>query len=260
MRHGRLFLSGLLLLVTLSAGFLFADEKTLKLESYIVDTFDGSGSAVYEDGSPVLWQVKGSKFSTEGYPRMVYVPNEWPEDLFGPDPESPEELQVLGVNAKFDRQGYNQIEIIPGSGEGEDWQSKPISFPGRVKSLDLWVWGSRYNYSIEMHFMDYQGLAYRLDLIPSDNKRAAGSINFSGWKNMYLDIPSYIKQSVVYQPMYKGLRLTKIVVYTHPEEIVDNFYVYFDHMKILTDKHESYYDGFGLTSPDRIQEIWGEGE
>ena len=103
-------------------------------------------------------------------------------------------------------------------------------------------------------------MAYRLDLIQSDNKREVGSIMFSGWKNMYLDIPSYIKQSVVYQPEYKGLRLTKIVVYTHPDEKVNNFYVYLDHLKVLSDKHESYYDGFNLTSPEKIEEIWGQGE
>ena len=115
MRHGCLFLSGLLILVTLSTGFLFADEKTLKLESYVIETFDGPGSALHEDGSPVVWQVMGSKFSTEGFPRMVYVPGEWPDDLFGPNPENADELQVLGVNSRFDRKGYNQIEIIPGS-------------------------------------------------------------------------------------------------------------------------------------------------
>ena len=260
MRHGRLVLTGLLILFTLCAGFLFADEKTLKLESYVIDSFDGPGSALHEDGSPIVWQVMGSKFSTEGFPKMVYVPNEWPDDLFGPNPENGDSLQVLGVNSRFDRKGYNQIEIIPGTGEGDNWEAKPIGLPGRIKTVDLWVWGSRFNYNIEMHFMDYQGLAYRLDLIPSDDKRSVGSINFSGWKNMYLDIPNYIKQSVVYQPEYKGLRLTKIVVYTHPSENVSNFYVYLDHLKVLSDKHESYYDGFGLTDPERIQEIWGEGE
>ncbi|OQY34152.1 MAG: hypothetical protein B6241_05550 [Spirochaetaceae bacterium 4572_59] len=260
MRHGCLFLSGLLLLVLLSTGFLFADEKTLKLESYVVDTFDGAGSAVHEDGEPIVWQIMGSKFSTEGYPRMQYVPGEWPDDLFGPNPENAEDLQVLGMNSRFDRMGYNQIEIIAGAGEGDSWEAKPIILPGRVKTVDLWVWGSRYKYSIEMHFLDYQGLAYRLDLIQSDNKRAVGSINFSGWKNMYLDIPNYIKQSVVYQPEFKGLRLTKIVIYTNPEENVNNFYVYLDHLKVLCDKHETYYDGFNLTSPERIEEIWGQGE
>lgn len=260
MRHGCLFLSGLLLLVTLSTGFLFADEKTLKLESYVVDSFDGAGSAVHDDGSPIVWEVRGSKFSTEGFPRKTYVPNEWPDDLFGPNPDNADSLQVFGINCRFNRMGYNQVEIIPGTGEGDNWESKPIVLEGRIQTVDLWVWGSRYNYNIEMHFMDYQGLAYRLDLIQSDNKRDVGSINFSGWKNMYLDIPSYIKQSVVYQPEFKGLRLTKIVVHTHPTENVNNFYVYLDHLKVLTDRHESYYDGFGLTDPGRIEEIWGGGE
>jgi hypothetical protein len=105
--------------------------------------------------------------------------------------------------------------------------------------------------------MDFQGLAYRLDLVQSDNKRAVGSIKFVGWKNMYLDIPSYIKQAVTYKPEHRGLRLTKFVIHTHPTEKVDDFYVYLDNLKIITDKHESFYDGFGLTSPEKIEEIWG---
>jgi len=260
MRRGCLFISGLLLLVTLSTGMLFADERTLKLESVVIETFDGPGSSTYSDGSPINWQVRGSKFSTEGYPRQVYVPNEWPDDLFGPNPENADQLQVFGVNSKFDRMGYNQIEIIPGEGEGDNWASRPIELPGRVKTVDMWVWGSRFKYSIEMHFIDYQGLAYRLDLIQSEDKRNPGSIFFSGWKNMYLDVPSNIRQSVVYQPAYKGLRLTKIVIHTHPQENVANFYVYLDHLKILTDYHEAFYDGYNLTTPERIEEIWGGGE
>ena len=257
MRHGCLFLSGLLLLVTLSTGFLFADEKTLKLESVVIDPFDGAGSGQYGDGTPINWQVMGSKFSTEGYPRLTYFEEEWPYDLFGPNPENAEELQILGVNSKFDRLGFNQFEIIPGVGEGDDWEARPIDLPGRVKTVDLWVWGSRFKYSIEMHFLDHQGLAYRLDLIQSDNKRAMGSLNFSGWKNMYLDIPNYISQSVVYQPHYKGLRMTKMIVYTDPSENVGDFYVFLDHLKILTDKHETHYDGVGLTSPEKLQKFEG---
>jgi len=257
MRRGCLFISGLIVLLTLGTGFLSADEKTLKLESYVVESFDGPGVSTYADGSAIVWQVRGSKFSTEGYPRMTYVQNQWPEDLYGPNPENADKLQVLGINTKFDRMGYNQVELIPGVGEGDNWVAKPLDLPGRIKSLDLWVWGSNFKYNLEAHFIDYEGLAYRLDMIQSDNKRNPGSLDFVGWKNMYVDIPSYIKQSVVYKPEFKGLRLTKFVIYTQPTEKVDNFYVYLDNIKVLTDKHESYYDGFGLTSPQKIQEIWG---
>ncbi len=257
MRRGCLFISGLLVLLTLSTGFLFADERTLKLESVVIESFDGPGASTFDDGSAVVWQVRGSKFSTEGYPRMTYVPETWPDDLFGPNPENRADLGVLGVNTAFDRMGYNQIELIPGVGEGDNWVAKPLDLPGRVQTLDLWVWGSNFKYSMEAHFIDYEGLAYRLDLVQSDDKRNPGSLKFVGWKNMYLDIPSYIRQSVNYKPEYRGLRLTKIVIYTHPSEKVDNFYVYLDHIKVLTDKHESFYDGYGLTSPERIAEIWG---
>ncbi len=258
MRRSCLLVSGLMMFLVLGTGYLRADEKTLKLESIVLDEFDSEGDAAYEDGSAVIWKVRGSKFSTEGYPRMVYVPNEWPDDLYGTVPENSEELGVLGINARFDRMGYNQIEIIPGVGEGDNWAAKPLEIPGRTKTVDLWVWGSNYKYNMEFYFLDFEGLPYRLDAIQSDNKRHPGSLHFIGWKNLYVDIPSYIRQFVNYKPEYKGLRLSKIVIYTHPSEKVDNYYVYLDHLKVLTDMHESFYDGFELTNPNKIKEIWGE--
>jgi hypothetical protein len=52
--------------------------------------------------------------------------------------------------------------------------------------------------------------------------------------------------------------LTKIVIYTHPEEKVDNFFFYLDNIKVLSDFQESFFDGSTLTSPEKIQQIWGE--
>jgi hypothetical protein len=39
-------------------------------------------------------------------------------------------------------------------------------------------------------------------------------------------------------------------------ERVDNFYVYLDQFKVLTDTFESFYDGDELADPDRVQELW----
>jgi hypothetical protein len=258
MKRGSLFILGLVLLVILPVGSAFGDERTLKLESRVIESFDAPGDITFEDGTTVNWQIRGSKFSTEGFPKMVYAPNTWPIDLFGKNPEDRDTLQALGVNGRFDRQGYNTIEIIPGEGEGDDWVERALQLPGRIKMFDFWVWGSNYNYSIEVHFMDYRGITHRFEMIPTGlDKRYPGSINFSGWRNMYIDIPSYVKQSQTYKPNYAGLRFLKIVIRTHPEEAVDNFYVYVDNLKVLTDFHESFFDGFELASDKTIAEIWG---
>ena len=246
------------LLIALPLGLAFADENTNRLESRVIEAFDAPGDAIYDDGSdePIVW----SKFSTEGYPKMVYAPKTWPIDLHGVRPENADSLGVLGINAKFDRKGYNQIEIVPGVGDGESWVPRPVPLPGRVQILDFWVWGAQFDYSIELYFMDYEGRQYRLIPVRSDDKKYAGSINFTGWKNMFIEIPGYIRQAWKYKPSQKTLNLTKIVISTHPEEKVDNFYFYIDHIKVLSDFQETFFDGYDLANPDRVEEIWGAEE
>jgi hypothetical protein len=252
----------LTLLIVLPFGTAFADETTNRLESRVIEAFDGPGDAFYEDGSDdlVTWRVFGSKFVTDGYPEMIYASKTWPIDLHGVSPEDADTLGTLGIHARFNRKGYNQIDIIPGVGEGENWQSKPLPLPGRVQLLDFWVWGSEYDYTIEFYFMDYEGRQYRMVPVRSDDKRYAGSINFTGWKNMYIEIPGYIRQAQKYKPSHKTLSLTKITIATHPEEKVDDFYFYIDHIKVLSDFQETFYDGYDLANPERVEEIWGTTE
>ena len=157
MKRGSI-LSVLLILMFLVSGAIGADEITVSLESHIIETWDGADSGYFSDtGEPISWQVRGSKFSAEDRPRTAYAMNEWPLDLFGGKPEDPESLGVLGINGAFVRQGYNQIELIPGTGSGDNFVAKAIPLPGRVQTLDFWVWGSNYDYYVELHFRDFQG-------------------------------------------------------------------------------------------------------
>ncbi|MCG8453961.1 MAG: flagellar filament outer layer protein FlaA [Spirochaetales bacterium] len=259
MKRGSFF-SILLILMMLVSVSMGADEITLRLESKVIETWDGQDATYYPDGEPVVWQVRGSKFSAEGLPRMTYVMNEWPIDMFGSYPEDPESLGVLGINGAFVRQGFNQIELIPGTGTGENFVARPLPMPGRVRMLDFWVWGSNYDFYVETHFQDYRGMAYTLKPVRVEQRREPGSIKFVGWKNMFVEMPHYIRQAMNYKPELANVSLSKLVFSTHPEENVSNFYIYVDHLKVLTDMHESYYDGFDLTSPDRVAEVWGSGE
>ena len=43
-------------------------------------------------------------------------------------------------------------------------------------------------------------------------------------------------------------------------ERVDNFYVYFKQMKVLTDTFESLYDGDELGDPERVQQLWADAQ
>ena len=134
-------LSVLLILLVFVSGALGADEIAVRLESHLIETWDGVDSGYFSDtGEPITWQVRGSKFSTVDRPRTAYAAREWPADLFGSFPEDPDSLGVLGINGAFNRQGYNWIELIPGTGSGDDFVARAIPLPGRVQTLDFWVW------------------------------------------------------------------------------------------------------------------------
>jgi len=244
MRHKGLFVLALFLIMPIT---VFANSLITK-EAIVVESFDGEGVTLnYGTDQPVIWKARGSKFSAEGYPRSAYA-NAFPEELFGKKPDNAGELNSFGVMGSFTRKGFNYLEIVPGKGQGEDWQEEPLVLPGKVEYFDLWVWGSNFDYSLELHLIDHTGILHRLDM---------GSIKHVGWKHMYIKIPTSIKQTQDHVPFYKGLRVTRLVVRTDPKEKVDQFFVYFDQMKVLTDTHIFSFDGMDLSNPKKIQEIFG---
>ena len=247
-------------------GMLFAQDLDESLESFLVDSWDQPQSAFYADNQgnetqeSIVWQVRGSKYTSESRPKMVYVPDEWPVSLFGIRPENPENPGIIGIRGAFNRQGYNEIEIIPGVGQGRDFEPKPIPLPGRVKKLDLWAWGSNQNMYIEIHFEDFKGASHVFSPVRTANRRDEGSLFFVGWQNMYIMMPNYISKAVNVKTSVPNLVLKKIVLVTNPMAQVRDFFVYLDHLRVLTDRRLSYYDGYGLASKRRVDEIWNTGE
>jgi len=257
MKRGRLVL-GLILLLSSYAAPTFADDVAQRLESIVVDTFDDPDTRVWiENGAEKkearTWVVTGSKFSTkEGdiqYPRLAFVEGDgsYPEALFANNPNKLP-LKSLGVYAKFGREGYNYFELFPAKKDDKgNVVPSPILLPGITKMIDLWVWGSNFRTDLEIHVRDFRGIPYVLN---------GGSLNFEGWRNIRLTIPSTIPQSEVYLPIFHGLQLTKIVVRTEPTERADGFFTYFDQLKILSDVHQSPFDGKPMLNPDFINKYF----
>jgi len=247
----------LTLLVTLVVGSvpIGANQVAQRLESIVLDSFDDPEQRVWiesgvEKKENRVWMVYGSKFTTEGFPKMTYV-NAWPTALFDSNPDNLP-LKVLGINGRFNRMGFNYIEIVPSIKDGDRFIPKPIRLPGIAKTLDLWVWGSNYDYTMEIHIRDSRGVPYVLNL---------GSIKFRGWRNLSVSIPSSIPQTQEYLPSYLGLTLTKFVIRTNPGEKVDNFFVFIDNLKVLSDMQTLYFDGRDLARPELLDRIWsGEGQ
>jgi hypothetical protein len=252
MKRGTLLTFFLVTCFLLITPTVFADNVTENLQSRVLERFDSpteTGNYSYRQNH--RWIVKGSKFVTQGFPKYGWIKT-WPIALYPTAPKGVD-LHSFGVEAKFDRMGYNYLEFIPVE-DKNDANGNPvpmgIPIPGRVKNLDMWVWGSDYNYYMDVQLRDYQGIVHVLRL---------GNINFKGWKNLRVDIPSSIPQNVVYVPQRKGLELVKIVLWTRPNEKVDGFYVYLDEIKVFTDTFETPFDGQPLADPTIVNQLWSSG-
>ena len=125
-----------------------------------------------------------------------------------------------------------------------------IEIPGKVRDMNVWVWGSNRAYSLEVQLRDHRGIIHTLDF---------GSIRYRGWDNLQVNIPSYIPQEVVYVPQRRGLEVAKFVLWTSPRERVDEFFVYFDELRVTTDTFEEPFDGEELADPEYVEELWDEG-
>jgi hypothetical protein len=250
MKRGSLwYVLVLLSLMCLLAVPAFSQSRNVtNIVSVVLDDFDNPEESQYI--------VRGSKFIAEAFvddQGMVrhQLVNSWPNALYREEPED-RTLRSLGINAAFDRKGYNFIEIIPAT-EGEDGElvPDPIPIPGKVRDMSVWVWGSNRQYTLEAQLRDHRGIVHTLDF---------GSIMYRGWDNLYVDIPTYIPQEVVYVPQRRGLELVKFVLWTSPRERVNEFFVYLDEVRVTTDTFDEPFDGERLADPDYVEQLWAEGE
>jgi len=231
MKQGGLIIAILVLAFTCLCVPLSAQSRSVNYETYIVDNFDNPDDAEW------TWVAAGSKFVTDGYPDLKYfdgMPNAI--RVMQSNPEG--KYKFLGLEFKFDRKGDNWVDIYPSrKGEGDKAVPYEIPFKGRITRLDLWVWGANYDYSLEILLRDCNGRVHTLQI---------GMVNFEGWKNMSVQIPSNIQQA---SPYLNGIQQMSFVAFrlrTMPTERVDNFHIFFDQFKALTDTYMDSYDGFEL--------------
>ncbi|MDR0314182.1 MAG: flagellar filament outer layer protein FlaA [Treponema sp.] len=257
MKHGSFkalsFALCLILMAGMAGSTAFGDENTVDLVSITVEDFGGDTHHEWTIGSRTYsydfsWKVDASKFASviddQNYPRMNYV-NAFPQVLYGSNPQR--EILSLGIWGKFDRRGYNWIDLYP---VGDDGEAFEIPLPGRIRDFDAWIWGANHNFYVEIYLRDYRGVVHSVYL---------GSLAYQGWRNLRVRLPTNIPQSRPILPYLAGLSFVKFRIWTTPTAAVDNFYIYIDHFKVLTDVFESLFDGSDLANPDRVQELWSSG-
>jgi hypothetical protein len=244
MRPGwRAFLGTTLVMAFFFASALaMADEITQTIASRSIANFDDPASL----GN---WIVQASKYAVKDYPQVQLV-RTWPEALYGKNRDN-KTLFALGIRGSFERKSYNFIEIIPAA-KGADGKLAPqaIPIPGRAKSIDMWVWGANYDFWMDAHIRDYQGIDHVLHM---------GSLRYPGWRDLSATISGAIPQARTYIPRYAGLELTKLVVWTAPGEKVDDFYVFIDEISVLTDLFETKFDGEDLADTASLNDLWAKG-
>ncbi|MDR2965510.1 MAG: flagellar filament outer layer protein FlaA [Treponema sp.] len=248
--------------ITVFSGF--GQAHTTSLESRILESFNGDDDARYE------WRATASRFITvtedETFPKISYI-EAWPIAAFGysRDPGAPS-IRSLGLHGKFDRRGYNWIDLYPVltgveansternrmTARGYDPDNDPyeIPIPGKIQNMDVWVWGANLRFYIEVYLRDDWGVVHPLRL---------GDIAYPGWRNLRLNIPTSISQTRRTLPSEASLSFVKFRIWTQPVERVDNFYIYFKQLKILTDVFEQLFDGNDLADPRNVERLWAAG-
>ena len=215
----------------LAVGFpAFSQAPSRSVETVMIDDFDGANSDV-----TWTWNVQASRFVTEGYP-IINTFEAMPNSLKAVT-KADQTHKVIGAKVKFDRKGDNWMEVYP----EKDGKPYEIPFIGNVKTLDFWVWGANYNYRLEVLIRDSEG---RVHVIK------AGNLMFSGWKNIVVKIPGYISQHSRLRTGRTDLSFVGFRVRSDASEAVDDYVIYFDQVKYVTNTLMNVYDGYALRNAD----------
>ena len=240
-------------------GFSQQQKNTVNLQTYLVSDF---GNEV-DQASNIVWNARFSRFAKPQDASVILSP--WDTNACAvayleakpialPAEAAARMKWCLGIKAEFTKKGYNYIEIYPKvlSNANTSSNIKPnpyapgtetaLNLKGVVKSLDMWVWGGNYKYSMEFYLEDFKGFLHRLP---------AGLIDYVGWEDFRTEVPAVIPQAENHVPFLKPLKITMIKLWADPEERVDQFYCYFDYFQVQTDEYLERFDG-----DDLANDVW----
>jgi len=140
---------------------------------------------------------------------------------------------VLGAKVTFFKRGYNRFSVLA---------THPLPVEGIVKTVSVWVVGRNTNHVLKLVVEDQDGHVADLSF---------GPLNFMGWKQLTVAIPSSLVQNNFRVSFISGINILGFVVDCDPLEDYGNFYLYFDDMTADTDL-------FGLQqkAADDMSDAW----
>lgn len=214
---------------------LFAQPSSKSVETFVMEDFDSAGEQNYLYKGKTYswdWAVNSSRFVAEGYPKTGYyegIPNSLKQLRKGSD----KEFKVFGVKTAFNRKGDNWFEVYP------TLDDKPFEIPfvGTVTQLDFWMWGANYKYYLEVMVRDSLGTVHVLP---------AGSLCFSGWKNIIVNIPGWVQQHSHLRSGPEDMTFVGFRIRSDAAEYVDNFVLFIDQIKYTTNSLSYIFDGYEL--------------
>jgi hypothetical protein len=217
-----------------------AQPSTRSVETFVIDDFDN------KDNMEWVWKVQASRFidKEDGFPKLGYfegIPNSL--RVLKKDTDKP---QVLGVKTRFNRKGENWFEIYP----TKDNKPYEVELKGNVTQFDFWIWGANYLYYIDLLVRDADGRVYTLP---------AGNVAFEGWRNIIVDVPTYIRQHSRLRSGPANMTFVGFRMRTDPDEYVDDFNVFFDQLRYTSNTLSAVYDGYELKNIDFNTAAGGSG-
>lgn len=224
---------GLKVFVNLSLLFVlaipaFSQPSSKSVETFLIDNFDAE--------TDWKWSVNASRFIAEGFPKSGYfagIPNSLRPFYKDKDVEP----KVLGVQTAYNRKGDNWFEVFP----TKDDKPYEIPFTGHVDHIDFWVWGANYLYYLEVMVRDAGGGVHVLP---------CGNMRFNGWKNIIVKIPGWINQRSRLRSGPQTMSFIGFRVRSDPAEFVDDFTIYFDQLKYMSNSLSFIFDGYELKESD----------
>jgi hypothetical protein len=224
----------ILTVIFLVGAFGFAQEQTQR-----ADTVPGPGRPVEQNigvdtAQQKLKEISISKFEDAGFWKAGISSDEGIavgrrlEGAPGAKTPIPDEEQigitnveidnfVLGVKTEFFRRGSASISVVP---------TRPINLAGIIKTVSVWVVGRNYNHVLKALFQDFSGHKFELTI---------GKLNFSGWKQMIVPIPSEVNQRDAHYSTLTGIQFLGFKIECDMMETYGSYFVYFDDMRVVTD-------------------------
>lgn len=142
------------------------------------------------------------------------------------------DTSVYGVKISFIRRGLTSITVEPVT---------PIPVDGLVKVVSVWVAGRNVPHKLSLVVRDQKGRLSKLYM---------GLLNFSGWKQLSVAIPSKVDQKSSLSTKV-GLQIIGFEIDTNLDDSRGTYYVYFDDMRAWVD-----FSAFEVAENDDPIDAW----